>query len=167
MAVSLSLIVQQLLFLSIGDTSKANLYIDKLIKINRDSFLPEANLRANLADIYFVAGIPSTAERYYNKALSLDPENSLIMNRYAFFLIDTNQNLNKGLDLINKVLTLNPDNYLFLETKGWGLYKQGKYQEALNILQQSWNLRRENAVYNHEAYLHLEAAKKAVAEQNF
>jgi tetratricopeptide (TPR) repeat protein len=156
---------QAILFLSLGDTTKVDHLIEKLVKLDRDSFLPEADINANLADIYFVAGIPSIAERYYNKALSLDPVNFLIMNRYAFFLIDSNQNLNKGLDLINKALTLNPDNYLFLETKGWGLYKQGKYQEALDILQQSWDLRREKAVYNHEAYLHLEAAKKAVSNQ--
>jgi hypothetical protein len=33
------------------------------------------------------------------------------------------------------------------------------------MLQKSWDLRREKAVYDHQAYLHLEAAKKAVAGQ--
>jgi hypothetical protein len=64
-----------------------------------------------------------------------------------------------------KPLELGPDNYEFLHTKGWGLYKQGKYTEALDILRKSWDLRRQNAVYEHEPFLHLEAAKKAVAEQ--
>jgi len=45
------------------------------------------------------------------------------------------------------------------------LYKQGKYTEALDILSRSWDLRRQNSVYEHEPFLHLEAAKKAVAEQ--
>ena len=27
-----------------------------------------------------------------------------------------------------------------LDTWGWGLYKQGKYEEALKILQQPWKL---------------------------
>jgi len=44
-----------------------------------------------------------------------------------------------------------------------GLYKLGKYQEALDTLQKSWDLRREKAKYDNEAFLHLEAAKKAVA----
>jgi hypothetical protein len=35
----------------------------------------------------------------------------------------------------------------------------------LEILQKSWDIRKEKAIYNHEAFLHLEAAKKAVAEQ--
>jgi tetratricopeptide (TPR) repeat protein len=68
------------------------------------------------------------------------------------------------LELIDKALVLNPDNYDYLDTKGLGLYKQGNYNEALDILQQSWKLRRKNAIYDHKAFLHLEAAKKAVAD---
>ena len=44
-----------------------------------------------------------------------------------------------------KHLELSPDNYNYLDTKGWGLYKQGKYKEALDILQKSWDLRMEKA----------------------
>ncbi|MCJ7446512.1 MAG: hypothetical protein MUO72_02345 [Bacteroidales bacterium] len=29
-----------------------------------------------------------------------------------------------------------------LDCKGWGLYKQGKNEEALDMLQKSWDLRR-------------------------
>jgi hypothetical protein len=49
-----------------------------------------------------------------------------------------------------------------LDTKGWGLYKQKKYKEALELLEKSWDLK---PYYDHELYLHLEAAKKAVAGQ--
>ena len=42
---------------------------------------------------------------------------------------------------------------------------EAKYKEALDLLQKSWDMRMERAHYNHIAYLHLEAAKKAVAEQ--
>jgi len=43
-----------------------------------------------------------------------------------------------------------------------GLYKQGKYEEALKVLEECWNSR---VYYQHSIYLHLEAAKKAVADQ--
>ena len=87
------------------------------------------------------------------------------MNNLAYFLIDKDRNIDEGLELVDKALKLSPDNYNYLHTKGWGLYKQGKYKEALDILQKSWDLRREKAIYDHEAFLHLEAAKKAVASQ--
>lgn len=46
--------------------------------------------------------------------------------------------------------------------KGWGLYKQGKYKEALGFLEKSWKIK---PVYNHALYLHLEEVKKALASQ--
>jgi uncharacterized protein HemY len=95
----------------------------------------------------------------------LDSTNSDRINDLAYFLIDKDRNINEGLELVDKKLDLSPEDFYFLHTKGFGLYKQGKYQEALKIFQKSWDLRREKAIYDHEAYLHLEAAKKAVASQ--
>jgi tetratricopeptide (TPR) repeat protein len=40
------------------------------------------------------------------------------------------------MDLIQKALTIQPDNMNFLWTKGRSLYKQGKYEEALQVLYQ-------------------------------
>ncbi|MFO7853448.1 MAG: hypothetical protein ACQERS_09700 [Bacteroidota bacterium] len=108
----------------------------------------------------------SPVERYlllYRQALSLEPESALRLNNLAYLLIDEEINIREGLQLVDKALESKPGNYKYLHTKGWGLYKEGKYKEAYNILQKSWDLRRENAVYNHEAFHHLEAAKKAVA----
>jgi tetratricopeptide (TPR) repeat protein len=118
-----------------------------------------------LADIYAEVGSLDKAEEYYRKALTLEPENLNRMRDLAFFLIDNDRNIDEGLAFVDRAIKLSPDNYNCLDTKGWGLYKHGNYKEALEILQKSWDLRREKAYYNHEAYLHLEAAKKAVAIQ--
>ncbi|NTW18582.1 MAG: hypothetical protein HGA42_02785, partial [Nostocales cyanobacterium W4_Combined_metabat2_030] len=56
---------------------------------------------------------------------------------------------------------------LLLDTKGRGLYKLGKYKEAMEILQKSWDLRMKNAIYDHSAFLHLEEARKAVVSGSF
>jgi len=80
-------------------------------------------------------------------------------------MINKDRNVNEGMELIDNALKISPDSYYILDTKGWGLYKQGAYQEALDILQKSWDLRKQYGEYNHEAFLHLEAAKKAVASQ--
>lgn len=42
-------------------------------------------------------------------------------------------------------------------------HEQGRYQEALEVLEKSRELK---SVYDHEVYLHIEAVKKAVAGQN-
>jgi tetratricopeptide (TPR) repeat protein len=156
---------QAILSLTEGDSVSANEYIEKLLAIAKEKFYPEAFIATGMANMYTEAGILDKAEGYHRKALSLRPNNPDKFNNLACFLIEKDRNINNGLELIDKALELSPDNYDYLETKGWGLFKLGKYQEALEILQQSWDLRMKNAVYDHKSYLHLEAAKKAVASQ--
>jgi len=156
---------QAVLSLSEGDMIAANHYIDKYISIRKEKSVNEARIINEVAGIYSDANILDKAEDFYRQALSLQPKNPFRLNNLSWFLIDKGKNINEGLELIDKALALSPDNFEYMYTKGYGLYKQGKYKEALEILQKSWDLRREKAVYNHEAYLHLEAAKKAVLGQ--
>jgi Tfp pilus assembly protein PilF len=127
--------------------------------------LSDAIIASVFASLYAEAGLMDNAEDYFRQAISLEPENPDLLNAFAYFLIDKDRNVNEGMELVDKALKLSTDIYYMLHTKGWGLYKQGKYQQANEILQRSWDLRMKNAIYDHEAFLHLEAAKKAVAGQ--
>jgi tetratricopeptide (TPR) repeat protein len=156
---------QAILSLTKGDTVAANEFIKIYISLLKERSASEVDIATGKAKIYSESGILDKAEQYYRQALSLEPENPDRLNTLTYFLIDKDRNVNEGLELVNKALELSPNSYNYLHTKGWGLYKQGKYQEALNVLQKSWDIRREKAIYNHEAYIHLEAAKKAIAGQ--
>jgi len=151
---------QAILAFTHRDSVTANKYVDKYLSVRRDNTDPEASIMTGLADLYSDGGILNKSEESYRKALSLQPENPDRLNNLAWFLIDKDRNIIEGLELIEKALELSPDSYYMLDTKGWGLYKQEKYQEALRFLQKSDSLK---PIYNHEVYLHLEAAKKAVA----
>ena len=154
---------QTVLALSEKKIKDANEYIEKYLSVSKAQAASDGTITANLASIYSEAEILDKAEEYYRQALSLEPENPARLNTLAYFLIDKDRNVNEGLQLADNALKLSPDNFNYLHTKGWGFYKQGKYQEAQDFLQKSWSLRREKAEYNHEAFFHLEAAKKAVA----
>jgi tetratricopeptide (TPR) repeat protein len=154
---------QAVLALSVGKTNDANNLIENYIYARKINFASEADISSSIGDIYWDADILDKAEENFRKALSFEPENPDRLNYLAYFLIDKNRNINEGLEFADKLVKLSPDNQSYLHTKGWGLFKQGKYREAKDILQKSWDLRRENAVYDHVAFLHLEAAKKAVA----
>jgi tetratricopeptide (TPR) repeat protein len=119
----------------------------------------------NIAYLYYEADNFDKSEEYLRLATELEPEEPDRLNELAWLLIDKNRDLNAGLRLVDKALEVSPDNFLYLDTKGWGLYKQSKFKEALDLLQKSWDLRRQKAIYDHEAYLHLEAAKKAITNQ--
>jgi tetratricopeptide (TPR) repeat protein len=156
---------QCVLALSQNKPKVANEYIDNYKSILKENSASEADISTNLGRVYNDAGINNNAENYLRQALALEPDKPDKLNNLGRFLIDKDQKINEGLTLIDRALEINPSNFDYLDTKGWGLYKQGKHKEALEILQKSWDLRREQAIYDHEAYLHLEAAKKAVARQ--
>lgn len=150
------------LYLSTGDTSEAKSYLEKYIKICRDNRTTERDLKSSLGSIYSEAGIMDRAEEYYQQALSLDPANSYLVYLLSSFLIDNEIDTDKGLALAEKGLESDPDNYLLLDTKGWGFYKLGKYQDALTLLEKSDSLKQ---VYDYNIESHLESARKAVADQ--
>jgi len=160
--------MQATLSLTEGDVREANNFIEKYKSLANEYSWSQADLETNLAGIYSEAGMFEKAEQYYRQALSsveLTSDNSWYFYQFAWFLIDKDRNIEEGMTLINKVLKVSPDDYSYLDCRGWGLYKQGKHKEALEILQKSWDLRMKNARYNHEAYLHLEEVKKSVAIQ--
>jgi len=148
-----------------GDTAEGNRYIKKWTSIRKGQSWSDADIISGLPWIFDMAGMREKEEYCLRQALSMEPENTAKMNSLAYFLIDEDQNIEEGIDLVNKALELSPDDYSALSVKGWGLYKQGKYNEALDLLQKSWDMRMQNARYDHRAFLHLEAAKKAVGGQ--
>jgi TolB-like protein/Tfp pilus assembly protein PilF len=153
---------QAILSFAEGDTSGANQYIEKYKSIRKKNSDWEANIMEAVAVIYSEAGLLDKADEFYRLALSLEPDNPTRLNNLAWFLIDKDRNISEGMGMIDKVLQLSPNNFYFVDTKGWGLYKQGRFEEALKLLEKNWNLR---PIYDHEIYLHLEAAKKAIASQ--
>jgi len=153
---------QAILFLTVGDSIKANKYINRYISFCKENSYSPAYIATELAYMYHEAGILDKSEYYYRQALMLEPEYPERLNNLSYFLIDNNRNLDEGLKLVNDALKISPDNYSYLHTKGWGLFKQVKNIEALEILQRSWDLK---PIYNHDIFLHLEEVKKAVINQ--
>jgi tetratricopeptide (TPR) repeat protein len=146
--------------LCLKDTVEANRYLEKYKSILRDNSTSEADVAVELASIYSEAGLLEKAEVCLRKALSLEPEKWGRMNNLAIFLIDKDINISEGLGLLEKSLQLNPGRYSSFHWEGWGLYKQGKYDKALKLIEKADSLKPQ---YNHTLYLHLEAARKAVA----
>jgi len=151
---------QAVLSLTEGETKAASEYIEKYKSIRRVNSVSDADITTSLASIYSEAGVLDKAEEYYRQAISLEPEAPERINNLAYFLIDKDRNINAGLELVDKALEFSPDNYLFLDCKGWGLYKQGKYKESKELLEKSDSLK---PVYNHRIYLHIQEVKNAIA----
>jgi len=152
--------LQAICALSQGDTDKANKTLNKYKSIGAARNWSESRILAGLGHIYMGANLIDEAENYYRQALALDPGNVLRMHDLAWALIDNDIDIDKGVELVEKVVEVIPDDSNIIDTWGWGLHKQGKYEEALKTLKQSWELR---GPYSPVIYQHLQEAEKAIA----
>ena len=116
-------------------------------------------IQNQLGSVYYHSHLLDKAEEYFRKSIKLESGDPDWLNTLAYLLIDHERNIREGIELVDKALELSPDNYQYLDTKGWGLYKQGNYQEALEILERSWELK---PIYDHNIFLHLEETKNTV-----
>jgi AraC-like DNA-binding protein/tetratricopeptide (TPR) repeat protein len=133
---------QAIISLTEKDTVTANRYIAKYISYMKDNSVSETEIEKRLAFLYDNANLPDNAEKYYRKALSFEPENPGFLNEFAWFLARNNRKPTEFTTTIDKALKLATtkwDYYNYLDTKGYGLYKLGKNEEALEVLQRTWD----------------------------
>lgn len=152
------------LSLEVKDTVSANIYIKKFTTISRENSKSEFYIAMSIANAYESGDYHEKAEKYIRKSLKLVPDNSDLdlIDYVAWFLIDKDRNVNEGLELVEKKLKFKPDDSNTLDTKGWGLYKQEKYKEALDVLQKADSL---GPGHNPEIEQHIREVKKAMADQ--
>jgi tetratricopeptide (TPR) repeat protein len=148
--------------LSRGDKSEADEVLAKYRLKNKDLKTPEDWLELFLGQMYEEANIMDQAEMHFRKAHELNPQNLYWSYQLARFLIYNDKGTDEGMELIKKSLGKKPDDDNTLQLKGWGLYKQGKYEESVQLLSKMWGI---SIGFNPDLYDHLEAAKKAVVNQ--
>ncbi|WP_158615435.1 tetratricopeptide repeat protein [Acidipila sp. EB88] len=90
------------------------------------------------------------ADADYNKALAIDPNNSLVLNNYGYMLADRGARLNDALAMIQKAVKLDPQNYANLDSLGWAYFKLGQYALAENnLLRASQRSTQDPTVHEH------------------
>jgi Tfp pilus assembly protein PilF len=90
-----------------------------------------------LGDTYHRQKNYHLSDESFDKALKLDPENSYVLNNYAYYLSLRNENLDKAETMSAKSIKLDPANAANMDTYGWILYKEGKYTEALEWVEKA------------------------------
>lgn len=84
----------------------------------------------NIAEAaYRIKDYPQSDEAF-EKALEIDPKNSLTLNNYAFYLSERGDKLDLAEEMSKKSLAMKPDNSSYQDTYGWILYKKGNFEEA-------------------------------------
>ena len=90
-----------------------------------------------LGDALHETGEPERAFAAYEQSLKRLPDNSAVLNNYAYYLAEADENLPRALELSTRLMELAPMEPNFMDTHAWALYKNGKYPEALDFITQA------------------------------
>ena len=74
------------------------------------------------------------AYAFYEEALQISPDETLILNNYAYFLAEGNRDLKKALKMAERVMEKEGDNETYIDTYAWVLYKLGRHRDAYKAM---------------------------------
>mgnify|MGYP003571301358 CR=1 FL=1 len=75
----------------------------------------------------------------FKKIFAKYPQDATAKNHLGYYLVDMNRSPDEvkwGNALIDEALKMEPSNIAYKDSKGWALYRLGKYKEALAIMEQ-------------------------------
>jgi tetratricopeptide (TPR) repeat protein len=121
------------------DFVKAQAFLDsgKEFVVNNNALLEQ--FYSSLGDTYNELGKYPASYAAYDKALSINPENTVVLNNYAYYLSLRSEQLEKAEKMAKKSVEMDPYNANNLDTYAWVLYKLGKYQDALNWIKKAYS----------------------------
>lgn len=114
-----------------------------------------SQLYTNIGDCYFNAGMKQKAYNAYENAITLEPENVLAMNNYAYFLSLEDKDLEKARELSAATIVGDgAQNPTYLDTYAWILYKAGDYEDARKYQEQAIEYASKQNQESEELYSH-------------
>jgi len=111
-----------------NDEAAKSLLAGSKLVVDNDYQLKEFYVR--LADNYNTLKNYPESDKFYEKALKLDPKDPLVLNNYSYYLSLRKENLERAAEMSKLSNDLRPDQPSYLDTYGWILYVQGKYDDA-------------------------------------
>ena len=88
------------------------------------------------------------AEADLQKALVLFPDQPLVLNYLGYSWVDQGLNLKQGLSLIEKAVSLRPDDGYIVDSLGWAYFKLGDFKESVKYLERAVELRPDDPTLN-------------------
>lgn len=96
--------------------------------INNEDLLIEINL--SIADSYHKTDQHELSDEHFERVLSLDPENIIVLNNYAYYLSQRKIKLQRAKSMSQKCNELVSENGTYQDTYAWILYQLEDYKNA-------------------------------------
>jgi len=107
------------------------------------------------AEVYFARSFiydkvneSNRAEADLLKALSLNPNNAVVLNHLGYRWMEQNTNRAKGFDLVKRAYQLKPKDPFIIDSMAFGYYCEGNYDKAVSLAEQSVDLMPQSSVAN-------------------
>jgi tetratricopeptide (TPR) repeat protein len=88
------------------------------------------------------------AEKDFELALKLMPDQPQVLNYLGYSWVDQGQNLDQALDMIRKAVSLRPNDGYIVDSLGWAYYRLGRFDDAVRELERAIELRPEDPTIN-------------------
>ncbi len=119
-------------YINLGDTTAALAALQKgLEKMPEDEGMVIA-----AAEVFSMAGKPDDAEKYFKRALEINPNNSDVYQKLGM-LEASRKNWDKSNEYYRKAMEMDPDNADLAYNIGVSLYNQTKTEEAIPYFERS------------------------------
>ncbi|MEE9441780.1 MAG: tetratricopeptide repeat protein [candidate division Zixibacteria bacterium] len=148
--------------------------LDKSISIYKQSIYQMPNA-IDSNRIYFALGSAyeqtdqlHEAVDVFEKILETDPDHAPTLNYLGYMLADAGIRLEYALELIEKALTIFPNNGAYIDSYAWVHYRLGNFQLALSELEKAINLQVEDPViYEHMGDIYKALKNRDEAERYY
>jgi Tfp pilus assembly protein PilF len=77
------------------------------------------------------------AEADFRAAIELNPDEASLLNYLGYTLVDRGENLEEGLDLIQRAIALQPRSGYIIDSLGWAYYRLGDFEDAVINLERA------------------------------
>ena len=113
-------------------------------------------VRHQLAGAYEKLGRLDDAIEMLKVNLTLDPNHAGTLNALGYFYAEKSVRLAEAEQLIRRALFQEPDNGAYLDSLGWVFFKQGRLDQALEVLTRAAQRSPDPVIYEHLGDVYLE-----------
>jgi tetratricopeptide (TPR) repeat protein len=131
----------------------------------KEKFPNNTDILFRLAEMASLEGEIDRAVQYYRELAEIDSTNSTVYNNWGYLLAKEGKDLDLAEKLIDKALSMEPDNPIFLDSKGWVYYQRKDYKKALEYIKRAISMGVEDSeVFEHlgDIYEKLGEIEKAI-----
>ncbi|MDE7350728.1 MAG: tetratricopeptide repeat protein [Muribaculaceae bacterium] len=129
--------------------------LQKAGKLPYESLVRIANIFEMVGDVSHRTGDMERCTKEYDVVLALNPDNTMALNNYAYYLAIGGGDLEKAEEMSRKAVGEQPENPTYLDTLAWILYLKGEYAEALELQEKAMETLSPDAESSGEYWDHL------------